>query len=236
MKFISRKEWGAKLPKSVTSLNWAAIDLIYVHYTSMLSDQTGNPRVKMRGIQDFHMRVKGWTDVAYNWAFAFSGEILEGRGWKVRSAATGAENSHSVAFVFLGGDKAGRDDVTPKGRTALGTLIREALRLKREANGQNAWLKVRGHTQAPGSAGQTDCPGLEILSYIAMRGWEVVEPAIKYPRNFFLFASWYLAEGNFKGQKPHDQSIRPKNLPGRYTPGTAALMVALRHYLRRRNQ
>jgi len=227
LNFISRAEWQARLPKSVDHLAWSSIDTIYVHYTSMMSDETGDPKDKMRGIQNYHMDTKGWLDVAYNWAFARTGEILMGRGWNVKAGATGPENSHSTAFVFLGGDREDRDDVTAKGREALGKLIREAMRLKGSS------LIVKGHTQAPGSVGQTSCPGKELLSYIAMKGW-VVEPPISYPRRFFLFAAWYLGEGEFEKYGPHNLSVRPKELPGRYTPGTVLLMTALRDYLRRR--
>lgn len=234
MNFTTRQEWKANPPNSVVPLSWMDIDTIFVHYTSMESDQTGDPKIKMRGIQRYHQVTKGWADIAYNWAFATTGEILQGRGWGVKSAATGVENSHSVAFVFLGGDKEGRDDVTPKGRSALGILIREAMKLKTEADGGT--LKVLGHTQAPGVAGATDCPGKELLSYIAIQGWKIKEPTIKYPKNFFLFASWYLGEGNFKKYGPHNLRVRPKELPGRFTPGTVALMVALRSYLKRRKK
>lgn len=230
-KFITRQEAGLRPPTSISHLAWSAIDTIYVHYTSMLSDMTGDPKAKWRGVQNYHMLVKKWADVAYNWAFTFSGEILAGRGWNVRSAATGVENSHSVAFVFLGGDRDGRDDVTPKGRDALGKLIREALRQKRLANGPNATLAVKGHTQAPGAAGNTACPGLELLHYIALRGWEIVEPVVKYPRYFYLFAAWRLGEGDFKPYGPHNLSVRPKQLPRRGSPVLAAYWIALRHFL-----
>lgn len=231
---VSRAGWNARPPKSVERLSWANVDTLYVHYTAAESDQTGDPRKRMWGIQDFHMRVKGWLDFAYNKAFSASGIILDGRGWGVKSAATGAENGRSQAVVFLGSDKAGRDDVTPKGRAALGELIREAIALKKRADGGS--LVVKGHTQAPGNAGATACPGLELLSYIAMQGWVVKEPPIRWPRNFFLFASWYLGENQFKKYGPHNLKHRPKQLPGRFTPQTAALMAALRVYLRRRKR
>jgi hypothetical protein len=236
MEMISRREWGARPPRSVTRLSWAVIDRIYVHYTSMLSDQTGDPKLKMRGIQNFHMDVRKWTDVAYNFAFTALGLILEGRGWNVRSAATGVENGRSVAFVFLGGDKEGRDDVTPKGRAALGRLIREAMRLKREADG--GILSVRGHTQAPGDSGETACPGAELMHYISMQGWRVAEPVVKYPKHAFTFFAWYLGETpTFKPHGPRNPDVRPKSLPSPYEVHKMALYyAALRHYLAKRKK
>ena len=228
---VTRAEWGARPPKLVTPLSWTLVDTLFVHYTSMLSDQTGDPKAKMRGIQNYHMDTKGWADFAYNQAFSASGLILEGRKWAVHNAATGVENSHSQAVVFLGGDKEGRDDVTPKGRTALGELIREAIAVKSRHGGRGGkTLAILGHTQAPGQAGSTACPGKELLSYIAMKGWVIEEPIVKYPRRFYLFASWYLGENQFKQYGPHNLAVRPKELPARYSPQMAAYRAALRHF------
>jgi hypothetical protein len=69
-----------------------------------------------------------------------------------------------------------------------------------------------------------------------MKGWVVAEPVIRYPRRFFLFAAWYLGEGDFEKYGPHNLKYRPKELPGRFTPQTVALMAALRHFLRRRKE
>lgn len=228
--YIPRKDWNARSPVQVSHLPWSEIDTIYVHYTSMLSDETGDPREKMRGVQNYHMDTKHWNDFAYNFAFSRMGQILEGRGWQVKSAATGPENSHSVAFVFLGGDKVDRDDVTAKGRVALGNLIREAMSLK------HGKLFVKGHTQAPGSVGNTACPGPELLNFIALQGWEIQEPAIRYPKRFFRFAAWYLGEGDFKKYGPHKLSVRPKALPYRGSPQMIPYMIALRHFVAQRKK
>lgn len=231
--YISRAEWGAEPPRSVVRLSWGRISKLYVHYTSMESDQVGDPRARMRGVQHFHKHTKGWLDFAYSWAFSVSGLILEGRGWGIQTGATGTENPISQAVVFLGGDKAGRDDVTPRGREALGKLIRRALELKKAADGGT--LEILGHREAPGNPSGTACPGLELMNYIQLKGWEIVT-TIKYPRNAYLFFAWYLGEGDFKKYGPHNLKYRPKQLPGRFTPQTAALMVALRHYLSKRKK
>lgn len=205
MNVITRAEWKARPAKSRDILPWVKIDTVFVHYTASASDQTGDPKARMRGIQNYHMDTKGWNDIAYNFAFSHDGDVLEGRGWAIKSAATGAENGHSVAFVFLGADKVGRDDVTAKGRAALGQLIREARRRKGRA------LIVKGHTEAPGIAGATECPGKELLAYVHLRGWEVDENVkVQYPAKFFEWAAWYLGEGYYAEYGPRNPLVRPK--------------------------
>lgn len=225
MNVIERAGWNARPPKSRDALPWSQIDTVFVHYTAAFSDESGDPRVRMRGIQNYHMDTKGWNDVAYNFAFARTGEVLEGRGWGIQSAATGAENDHSVAFVFLGADKVRRDDVTAKGRASLGDLIRAARKLKGRG------LIIKGHTEAPGVAGETECPGAELLAYVHLRGWEHDENVkFQYPAKFFQWAAWYLGEGKYTEAGPRNPKVRP-NLPVALKP---IYWVALRRFLRAR--
>lgn len=224
MNIISRAGWNARPPKERDVLPWTKIDTIFVHYTAAFIDESGDPRARMRGIQNYHMDTKGWNDIAYNFAFARTGEALEGRGWAIHSAATGKENDHSVAFVFLGADKVGRDDVTAKGRTTLGDLIRQAGQFKRG-------LMVKGHTEAPGVAGATACPGKELLAYVHLKGWEHDENVkFQYPAKFFQWAAWYLGEGDYADFGPRSKGRRP-NVPVHLKP---IYWVALRRFLRAR--
>lgn len=206
-------------------LGWQRVEIIYVHYTAAASDETGDPRARMRGVQNYHMDTKGWCDFAYNWAFSRSGLKLQGRGWGVKSAATGTENGKSQAIVFLGADAAGRDDVSPAGRDALGELIHEAFKLKGRE------IFVKGHTEAPNPAGSTECPGKELLAYIHAKGWKDPKPPVfRYPRNFYIWAAWYLGEGEFAEHGRRYMPLRP-NVPKLLTP---AYWTALKHYLKTR--
>lgn len=230
MSRISRKEWGARPPRGVDRLPWAAIDTLYVHYTAAESDRSGDPRVRARGIQNYHMDTKGWRDVAYTHGFTDEGDVVELRGWEVHTAATGIENDHSQALVFFGADKEGRDDVTPRGRQALRGLVNEALDLKRGP------LAVKGHTEARDPAGQTDCPGRELLAYIHFQngqGWRL-EKRFRYPHRFFTFAAWYLGEGPYKEFGPRNRAAYPDELFQRRIP--ARYWVALRYFLAQRKR
>lgn len=219
-----RRDWGARPPRAVDRLPWSQVDTLFVHYTAALSDETGDPRARMRGIQNFHMDTREWNDIAYNWGFATNGDKLEGRGWQVHNAATGQENGHSQAIVFLGADRENRDDVTPAGRKAAGELIREAMNLAMKP------LIVKGHTEAPDPAGNTECPGAELLAYVHARGW--VLPSQRWPKRFFQWAHWYLGEGEFAKYGRRAKGHRP-NVPYPIAP---AYWIALRRYLKQRQR
>lgn len=233
----TRTEIGLRLPKGVTGLSWRQINTIFVHYTAAEYDRTGNPFERLRGIQDMHMgsgglgMPNGGSDIAYNKAFSYKGAKFNLRGWEVKSGATGSENDHSQAIVFLGTDKAGRDDVTDKGRRAAGELIREAMRFKKNADG--GMLIVKGHTEAPGKAGATACPGDELLAYIHLKGWQTDEFR-GYPKRFFLWTEWWLGEGRFKKYGPHNRKVRPRQLRG--MPITPYYWFVLRRFLKQRRK
>lgn len=159
-RYVPRGGWGARPPKTPpTILLPSATDTIVFHYTAALSDARDSHAdcaVRVRGVQAFHQQGRGWNDIAYNFLVCKHGYIFEGRGIDAKSAATGADNSHTLAVCFLGADKAGRDDVTAKGRGALVEVTRW-IRQRRPA----AQL-ARGHRDFM----STNCPGDEIAAYI----------------------------------------------------------------------
>lgn len=205
---LSRAQTGLKPPRAEPlRLPWAAIDTIYVHYTGMHADRDGDPAARWRGVQAYHRDTLGWNDIGYNFGFARAGQVLEGRGWQVWPAATLGHNHHSVAFVFLGADRDGRDDVTDAGRRALGELIFEAERLS-----EKKLLVAGGLSVAPHSAVvNTACPGDELRSFIDLRGWETERKAewpTPLPKWTWRWMAWRLGEGEYKEHGPANPAVR----------------------------
>lgn len=111
MKFVSRKEWGARSPR-------------YSYKAELSSPSTGHwngPTITVggktiwdhtkcaglvRGIQNFHMDDKGWSDIAYNFVECPHGYTFEGRGINVINGANGtnAGNRTSHAIMALAGE------------------------------------------------------------------------------------------------------------------------------------
>ncbi len=158
--YVSRAGWGAAPPASKPTVLLASrVDTIVYHYTAANSDEQQdhkNCAARVRGIQLFHQHTRGWLDIAYNYLVCKHGYCYEGRGYQYKSAATGADNSHTLAVCFLGDDTVGRDDVTVKGRQALVEITRW-IRQKRPAA-----VGRKGHRDYM----QTSCPGNELYEYI----------------------------------------------------------------------
>jgi hypothetical protein len=158
--YVSRAAWGAKRPLSrPTVLLASRVDMIVYHYTAAGSDEQAdhkNCAGRVRGVQAFHQNVRGWNDIAYNFLTCKHGYIFEGRGIENKSAATGAENSHTLAVCFLGDDTVGRDDVTVAGRQALVEITRWIRQRRPAVTG------YKGHRDYMA----TSCPGNELYSYI----------------------------------------------------------------------
>lgn len=112
----------------------------------------------MRGIERFHQVNRGWRDIAYNYCISPHGQVFEGRGFGIRSAANGTAwgNEHFYCVCYLAGQG---DPFTDKAKVAYRDLI---FYLRGRGIGQ----EVRPHR----SFKPTECPGNEIVQWIAA-GW-----------------------------------------------------------------
>lgn len=165
--YVSRKAWGAKAPTSRTPLPASAIRVPIVHYTASDADEQDlhrNCAARVRGVQRFHMSptpsdpTKPWADIAYSFLVCRHGFTFVGRGWGIRTAATGPANGFSLAFCFLGNDTAGRRDVTPAAFDELRLLVAEFRRRYGRPR-----VRVRGHRDYM----VTSCPGDELYALLA---------------------------------------------------------------------
>ena len=156
---VTRAEWRARPPKDRVQLDPRAVKHLVIHYSAFGGDEQDRHALcasRVRAIQAFHMDSRGWSDIAYSWLFCKHGYIFRGRGWPVRTAATGPANGFTVAACFLGDDSAGRDDVTDAGRAAL-LEVRDFV--KRNAPNAGA---VRCHRDFMA----TSCPGDELARFV----------------------------------------------------------------------
>lgn len=161
---VTRAECGLRPPNGVTLLPVEDAWGCAVHYSAGGSPSDHrNCAATVRGIQRFHMDVKGWNDIAYSWLGCPHGYLFRGRGLWVRTAANGTNraNDHYHAYCFLGSDTA-RQDVTPAAKNALLHLL---VWLNRQIPGP---MYVCPHSAFT----STSCPGDELRALIAATGWE----------------------------------------------------------------
>lgn len=209
MRFVTRAEWGASPPRSVTTLPKGAVEVLVYHYSAAGVDEEAdhaNCAKRVRGIQNFHMGpARGWNDIAYNFLTCKHGYVFEGRGWDTRSAATGPTNDRSIASCFLGDDTKNRDDVTAAGRQAM-------VDVGHAATTRYGKLRYAGHRDFM----VTSCPGDEIYEFVHSDKFrELVERAaapklwpIPIPSWFWSWATWRL-----EGKKTMRPAVAPARVP-----------------------
>jgi hypothetical protein len=219
---VTRGQWGA-LEASRAPLEAARVEELVVHYTSMLGDTVANHSdcaARVRGIDRFHRVTKGWPGgIGYSWVYCQHGFVFEGRSWGFWPAATLGHNHRTQAICFLGGDAKDRDDVTALGRAATSWLISEF-------HGRYGKDKrIVGHRDRV----KTTCPGDEIYDWIIAEGWRERQPAVKpwpvpLPPWWWLWARWFLGEGEFKQVGPRHAPSRPtRRRPGDITMAPAKI-------------
>jgi hypothetical protein len=105
--FVSRAEWGARPPKSRTTIGRS--EGMFTHYTA--GPRAANRAAgiaQVRGIQAFHMGPqRGWADIGYSFLVDDEGTIYEGRGWGVAGGHTNGWNnrSHAVCAILNDGQQ-----------------------------------------------------------------------------------------------------------------------------------
>jgi hypothetical protein len=159
--YISRDKWNARKPRSITPLVLSRQKGTAVHYSAGLGDSRANHAEcfsVVQGIQRFHMDGRGWADIAYSFLVCIHGGIFVGRGRGVRTAANGtnAGNAEYHAVCFLGGDRAGRADVTEEGKAAIRRAVLDC----------NDWADVN-RVVPHSSFKPTECPGNELRAWIS---------------------------------------------------------------------
>ncbi|WP_433225629.1 N-acetylmuramoyl-L-alanine amidase [Actinomadura formosensis] len=146
MDIISRAEWGARRPRSRSTVTWGQRTEFIVHYSEGPTTQS------VRSIQDFHMGTRGWSDIGYNFLVDVHGRIYEGRGWLTVGAHAPGHNTSGIGVCMIGRD----GDATPAAERAIRWLYDEACR---RAGRRLAKL---GHRDVY----QTSCPGDQLYAWV----------------------------------------------------------------------
>ena len=157
MKIVSRRQWGARKPKDRSYQDPRSVRELFIHYSESPSASSLSEQKKiMRGLQDFHMDGRGWSDIAYNY-LVFNGSrprVFYGRGARVIPAAQLNHNTGTVAVcvVMRAGDKLWW-------QTKL-QLRRVVYHLRRKIIKRN--VPVRPHSAVT----ETSCPGDQLRAWI----------------------------------------------------------------------
>jgi peptidoglycan hydrolase-like protein with peptidoglycan-binding domain len=98
MDLVRRDAWGASPPRGKPVTIATPVRSLYLHHSA---SPDGGPGT-VRGIQRFHMEVRGFADIAYSWLYSPRDRVFyEGRGPGIQQAAQRGHNktSHSVCVM-----------------------------------------------------------------------------------------------------------------------------------------
>lgn len=154
MRIITRAEWGAR-PATSRRLIDTPTPKLYLHHAAG-AILPGDDRAstadysRIRSIQNYHMDVRGWSDIAYSFLVDPDGYVFEGRGAGVAGGHTAGQNTVSHAICVMG-----NYDEQP----VDADLIAHLVEFVRHGTAKGWWPATftGGHRDAPDAA--TSCPG-----------------------------------------------------------------------------
>lgn len=144
---VSRSGWDAR-STSFGRTSWGARTGFTVHYSAGPTSQTP------RQIQNFHMDVRGWSDVGYNFLVDTDGTAYEGRGWLGIGAHAAPHNTSHIGVCFIGRD----GDATAAAKNTIRALYDEAVRRAGRT------LSKTYHGGLSGNS--TSCPGADLRAWV----------------------------------------------------------------------
>ncbi|XP_039219295.1 peptidoglycan recognition protein 3-like [Crotalus tigris] len=102
-RLITPSKWGARPANCSAPLRDVLPEYVVIIHTA------GNPcwthtacYNEVKGIQNYHMNLKGWCDVAYSFLIGEDGYVYEGRGWRNEGSHTYGYNDLSLGIAFIG--------------------------------------------------------------------------------------------------------------------------------------
>ncbi|XP_054154731.1 uncharacterized protein LOC128953277 [Oppia nitens] len=103
--FITRTEWGARIPNRSIPPQQLPVRHVFIHHTSSYTDQcldlTACIRA-VRSIQDNHMDSRQWPDIGYNLLIGGDGRVYFGRNYHTQGSQPLGMSNQSIQIAFIG--------------------------------------------------------------------------------------------------------------------------------------
>lgn len=95
---LSRAQWGARATRCTsTDPNKRRMA---IHHT--VTPASGDPAVRLRGIQNYHMDSRGWCDIGYHFLVSLDGRVWEGRSLGLLGTHVGGHNTGNIGVSYIG--------------------------------------------------------------------------------------------------------------------------------------
>lgn len=161
---VSREQWGST-PRPMGDEWLQQPERLVVHHAGVVWKPGSDPVAKVKNLQTWGQREKGWPDLPYHYLIAPDGRVFQGRPERFRPESNTRYDLDGVINVQLFGDF-NQQQVTPEqSRALVETLAFLCLRHGISPS------KISDHQQE--APGQTTCPGEHLHSIVRgpLRGW-----------------------------------------------------------------
>lgn len=167
---IKRKAWATRTDAYLPPMKVRASE-VYIHHTvgsiegsniDLDNDGLSDSFERLnRQIEDFHMDVRGWNAIAYNFMVGHKGQRSEGRGWGVQGGATGSPQDAYSVSISAHGNYEGVHKVTPQLIRAIVLTIADGIEAGHLVPVNQ--LTIKGHQEKPYA---TACPGSGLMRVV----------------------------------------------------------------------
>ncbi|MBU1105226.1 MAG: peptidoglycan recognition protein family protein [Candidatus Riflebacteria bacterium] len=163
---LSRKDWGARPPKS--SYSEHAVQRLVVHHSYIPNQSQYKAAASIRGIQNYHMDdpKTGWADIGYHFLIGPEGTIYQGRPETVVGAHA-SPNTNAVGICLIGDYDPDKDPIPPVMEKSLVSLLSWLCSNYRVNPGVN----IFGHCDYSTKS----CPGLEVYKRLPQYREQIIK-------------------------------------------------------------
>lgn len=169
----SRAQWRANQRLVTKPYSYARVTGVMLHHTATSNSYTRSqvPAI-LRGIQSYHVKGRGWNDIAYNVIVDKYGVAWEGRGGGLTNAvvgghALGVTNSRVFGLSFLGNYQVKRPSsamLDTAERVIAWKFALHNVRVYGQTSGSSGRLSaISGHRNEK----STECPGRYVYAKMA---------------------------------------------------------------------
>lgn len=154
---VTREQWGSR-PQPFPAEMRQTPGRLVVHHAGVAIQPGEDPAAKLRRLQAWGQKDKGWQDVPYHFVIAPDGRIFEGRDWRYRPASNTEYDLDGVVNVELDGNFEVETPTEAQKESLVAILAYLCQRHDLDP------AAIDGHRdEAPG---QTDCPGKNLYPFV----------------------------------------------------------------------
>ncbi len=154
---VSRAAWGAEA--SGCSAPLGEVDRVAIHHTATPNNDPLDVPARMRQMQSFHIRERGFCDIGYHAVIGLDGRAYAARPAHLRGAHVGGANTGNLGIAMMGSYQSHLPSPAMLDRAA--ELLDEATAAHGLALSRDT---VRGHREW--QDGSNTCPGDSLLSHL----------------------------------------------------------------------